>query len=99
MRVGGRKTLGLDYPESLRSISSQGVALQNQEKYDEAEVMHRRALAGREKTLGLDHQDTLNMLKYVTVVVWTSTSLVTYRFLSVSYCFNISAPSPWYSTV
>jgi tetratricopeptide (TPR) repeat protein len=34
-------------------------ALHKQRKYDEAEIMHRRALEGREKVLGLGHRYTL----------------------------------------
>jgi Tfp pilus assembly protein PilF len=36
-----------------------GVAFYYQNKYREAEVMYRRAMKGREKTLGPEHTDTL----------------------------------------
>jgi tetratricopeptide (TPR) repeat protein len=39
--------------------------LERQGKYDEAEAMHRRALEGREKALGLKHPDTLTSVYYL----------------------------------
>ncbi|KAG0640901.1 hypothetical protein HOY80DRAFT_862625, partial [Tuber brumale] len=49
---------GPDHRDSLNGVNNLGTALNCQEKYHEAKIMHRRALTGREKTLGLDHPDT-----------------------------------------
>jgi Tfp pilus assembly protein PilF len=46
-----------------------GVALSNQKKYAEAEVMYRRAMEGREKTLGPEHADTLTSTKDLEVIL------------------------------
>ncbi|CAZ83933.1 unnamed protein product [Tuber melanosporum] len=60
MRAGVQKIIGPDHQDSTRNINNQGVALHQQGKYDEAEILHRSALGDREKALGLDHRDTLN---------------------------------------
>ena len=51
------KSLGHDHPDVLDSMNTLGETLLDLKKYNEAEIMRRRALAGREKTLGLDHRD------------------------------------------
>jgi Tfp pilus assembly protein PilF len=43
--------------------------LSRQGKYEEAEAMHRRALKGREKVLGLEHPDTLASVNNLGVVL------------------------------
>jgi hypothetical protein len=43
----------------LASVSNVGVALGEQGNYVGAEEMYRRALQGREKTLGPEHADIL----------------------------------------
>jgi len=42
--AGREKTLGLDHQDTLQSARELGVTLKRQGKYDEAEVMHRRAV-------------------------------------------------------
>jgi len=44
------------------------VALHRREKYSEVEIMHRRALAGRETMLGFDHPQTLQCVGNLGVV-------------------------------
>jgi hypothetical protein len=51
--------LGPEHANTLMSMDNVGVALSNQKKYAEAEVMYRRAMEEREKTLGPEHADTL----------------------------------------
>jgi tetratricopeptide (TPR) repeat protein len=51
--------LGPEHPDTLMSVSNLGFLYQAQGRYDEAEPLYQRALAGREKTLGLEHPDTL----------------------------------------
>ncbi|KAK3688861.1 P-loop containing nucleoside triphosphate hydrolase protein [Podospora appendiculata] len=61
---GREEVLGLEHPDTLRSVSSLASVLQAQGKYKEAEQMSRRALGGREKVLGLEHPSTLTSGKY-----------------------------------
>ena len=56
---GREKTLGVEYEDTLSSISDLGGAFYEQGKYADAERMHRRAMEGREKTLGAMYKDTL----------------------------------------
>ncbi|KAJ5706448.1 hypothetical protein N7536_002137 [Penicillium majusculum] len=51
--------LGLEYPDTLTSVSNLGLVLDRQGRYEEAEAMHRRALERSEKVLGPEHPDTL----------------------------------------
>jgi tetratricopeptide (TPR) repeat protein len=55
-----KENLGADHPDTLNSVSDDlaGV-LKNRGKYEEAEMMHRQALAQIEKTLGHEHPETL----------------------------------------
>ncbi|KAL1640170.1 hypothetical protein SLS61_010263, partial [Didymella pomorum] len=57
--VVASEVLGREHPDALTSISQLGSVLVSQGKYDEAEVMHRQALEGREKALGQKHLSTL----------------------------------------
>jgi tetratricopeptide (TPR) repeat protein len=41
-------------------VSNLALVLQHQGEYEQAEEMNRRALAGREKALGVDHPSTLS---------------------------------------
>ena len=47
-------------PGDAYSLSMLGYLRFKQEKYDEALEWYRRALAGQEKSLGKDHQDTIS---------------------------------------
>jgi hypothetical protein len=51
--------LGDERQASLNSLALIALVLQNQGKYEKAEEMNQRALAGYEKVLGLDHPNTL----------------------------------------
>ena len=63
------RVLGVDYIETLASVSILALVLQYQGKYDEAEQMNRRALEGREKALGEEHPDTLMSVSNLAVVL------------------------------
>ena len=54
--------LGKEHPDTLTSMSNLAGVLQSQGKYDEAEMMHRQALALRETVLGKKHPDTLTSM-------------------------------------
>jgi len=56
--------LGEEHPDTFKSMDSLAVLLQNQRKYDEAEVLYRKALDGRKKVLGEEHPDTLSSMSY-----------------------------------
>ncbi|KAG0130091.1 hypothetical protein HOY82DRAFT_609792 [Tuber indicum] len=55
-------TLGPNPPFSLESVNMLGETLLDLKKYEEAEIMCRRALAGRERILGPLHRDTSTLL-------------------------------------
>ena len=57
-----RGKLREDHLNTLMSISDLGSLLRYQGKYEAAEEMQRRVLAGREKKLGSDHPDTLTSI-------------------------------------
>ena len=61
--------LGHEHTDTLTSTNNVGVALHNQKKYVEAEVIYRRAMEGTEKTLGPEHADTLRSVKDLEVVL------------------------------
>jgi hypothetical protein len=46
--------LGVGYPNTLASVNNLALVLRDQGKHKTAEKMSRRALAGREKVLGLE---------------------------------------------
>ena len=48
-----------DHPDTLQTLTDLGYALIVQNKLDEAEPLLMEALAGRRKTLGPGHLDTL----------------------------------------
>ena len=52
-------SLGKEHPDTLESVDKLGLVLRGQGKYEAAEKMHQRALAGRELALGREHPDTL----------------------------------------
>ena len=49
----------MDHPNTLTLVNNLGDLLQKQGKLEEAEVLYRRDLEGRERVLGLDHPSTL----------------------------------------
>ncbi|KAK3682215.1 P-loop containing nucleoside triphosphate hydrolase protein [Podospora appendiculata] len=66
---GREEVLGLEHPDTLRSVSSLASVLRDQGKYEEAEQMNRRALGGREKVLGLEYPDTLTSISNLASVL------------------------------
>jgi tetratricopeptide (TPR) repeat protein len=65
-----RETLsGKESFETLNSINLLGLVLDDQGKYDEALVMHRRAVAGFKKLLGTDHHCSLVSLNNLGLVL------------------------------
>jgi tetratricopeptide (TPR) repeat protein len=56
------KMLGKEYPDTLTSINNLALVLSSQGKYDEAERIHRQALALRETVLGKEHPNTLTSM-------------------------------------
>ena len=55
----GRRRVGLDHPDTARSLDSLAYLHRAQGRLGEAEPLYRRALAIRKKALGPDHTDTL----------------------------------------
>jgi Tfp pilus assembly protein PilF len=53
------KVLGREHPDTIVSVNNLGLVLGNRGKYEEAEVMHRRALEAREEVREREHPDTL----------------------------------------
>jgi hypothetical protein len=51
--------LGPEHPDTFPSVGNLGSLYQAQGRYSEAELLLKRALAAREKTLGPEHPDTL----------------------------------------
>ncbi|KAJ4345915.1 uncharacterized protein N0V89_012051 [Didymosphaeria variabile] len=66
---GQKKELGVQHPDTLTSLNNLAVVLQDQEKYDEAEELHRKALKGSEEELGMQHPDTLQSVKNLILVL------------------------------
>jgi tetratricopeptide (TPR) repeat protein len=50
------------HSDTLTVVNNLALLLQDLQKYAEAEKMYRRALAGREKKLGIDHLHTLESM-------------------------------------
>lgn len=61
--------LGVDHPDTLSNVSNLAVVLQNQGKYEQAEAINRRALAGRKKVLGMNIPDTLTSVSTIASVL------------------------------
>jgi tetratricopeptide (TPR) repeat protein len=59
----------MQHPSTLTIVSNLAVVLGYQRKYDEAEKLHRRALEGREKELGVQHPDTLTSIYCLTYLL------------------------------
>jgi serine/threonine protein kinase/Tfp pilus assembly protein PilF len=54
--------LGIDDPETMRSMHNQAVLQMNMSKWDESERLFTSTLASRRRVLGEDHPDTLETL-------------------------------------
>lgn len=54
------KSLGLEHPETLRSIQGVAISLYKQKSYKDAEGMYRLVMNKRGKALGQEHLDTLD---------------------------------------
>ncbi|KAH8586005.1 P-loop containing nucleoside triphosphate hydrolase protein, partial [Bisporella sp. PMI_857] len=61
--------LGMDHPDTLRSVSVMALILQFQGKHRAAEEMIRRVLEGREKVLGEDHPETITIGSILALVL------------------------------
>ena len=64
-----RKILRVEHPDVLTSMNNLARVLDNQGKYEEAEEMHRQALALRETVLGKEHPDTLTSMNNLALVL------------------------------
>ncbi|MCP4284423.1 MAG: CHAT domain-containing protein [Gammaproteobacteria bacterium] len=53
------RVLGSEHPQTLESIYNLAILYWSQGRYEEAEPLHKRALAARERALGPEHPDTL----------------------------------------
>ena len=53
---------------TLKSLALLASVLGDQGKYEEAENMHRRALKGKEKVLGIEHPNTLNTVNNLAMI-------------------------------
>jgi tetratricopeptide (TPR) repeat protein len=56
---------GGDHPGILTSVDNLGFALAGLGKYKDAETMHQRALAMRQKFLGAEHPDMLVSMRHL----------------------------------
>lgn len=68
MLTSREKELGADYISTLDAVNNLGVIYCQRGKLDEAEQMHKRALAGREKALGADHIATFETFNNVGIL-------------------------------
>ncbi|OAL38089.1 hypothetical protein AYO20_02541 [Fonsecaea nubica] len=60
---------GDEEPVSLDSLARMALVLPYRGKYEEAEAINRRVLAGREKELGVDHPSTLTSVHHLALVL------------------------------
>jgi ankyrin repeat protein/tetratricopeptide (TPR) repeat protein len=60
---------GAEHPKTLTSMNNLAAVLRDQGKYQEAESMHRQALATRERLLGKEHPDTLTSMNNLAAVL------------------------------
>ncbi len=63
------KLLGKEHPNTLGSMNSLALVLQNQGEYKEAEQIHRQTLKLRERLLGKEHPDTLVSINNLALVL------------------------------
>jgi len=63
------KVLGREHPDTLRSMNNLALALSNQGKYAEAELINHQTLALQEKVLGKEHPDTLISMNNLAVLL------------------------------
>ena len=61
--------LGKEHPDTLRSMNNLAEVLRSECKYKEAEEMHGRALALRERVLGKEHPNTLTSVYCLTYLL------------------------------
>src|SRR2546423_11533443 len=61
--------LGVDYFNTLMSMSKLTSVLQDQRKYKQAEEMNRRTLVGREMVLGVNYFNTLTSVNKLASVL------------------------------
>ena len=63
-----RRVLGPEHPDTLDSLDTNGVALTNLLKLDEAEARLSECLEARKRVLGEEHRDTLTTLNNLSIV-------------------------------
>ncbi|KAJ5630438.1 uncharacterized protein N7484_010538 [Penicillium longicatenatum] len=63
--LGYEKVLRRDHPDTLTSVGNLGLVLDRQGKYEEAEAMHRRALAGYGEVFRREHPFTLTSFEHL----------------------------------
>ena len=66
---GMGKILGVEHPSTLTGMNNLALVLNQQGKYEEAEEMHRQALALRETVLGKEHPNTLRSMNNLALVL------------------------------
>lgn len=52
----------MEHPDTLADMAHLADLLSSQDKYEEAESLHRQTLSSREKVLGKEHPDTLRSM-------------------------------------
>jgi eukaryotic-like serine/threonine-protein kinase len=65
-----RRVVGTESPQTLRTMASLAVALENQGKYPEAEKLLGQSLAIQRRALGPEHPDTLRSMNSPAVVYY-----------------------------
>ena len=63
------KMLGKEHPSTLTSMNNLAEVLRGQGNYEEAERIHRQALALTEKVLGMEYPDTLTSMNNIALVL------------------------------
>lgn len=58
---------GPDHPDTLGTVQNLANIYRDKGRYDDAEELYKRALAGREEQLGPDHPDTLRTVNNFTI--------------------------------
>jgi hypothetical protein len=56
--TGSEKVLGLEHPDTLTGVDNLAHLLHSQQQFQQASVLHQRALSSYQQTLGLAHPKT-----------------------------------------
>jgi tetratricopeptide (TPR) repeat protein len=68
-KLSSLRTVGLEHPDTLTSMSNLALVLGRQGKYEDAEMRNRQTLARREKVLGYEHPDTVTSMSNLASVL------------------------------